>query len=94
MSIRIIATRRHAISQLLLGADWACAHGDAGGLAHVLRQLAARSAGPLEDPLRDVRAAVGRESDPFACWAAVRSALFERLRDAEDTDVDLAVQHC
>lgn len=34
-------------SILLFGGDWACAHGDAAGLAEIARQLAKRSGFPL-----------------------------------------------
>jgi hypothetical protein len=38
-------------SQLLFGGDWACAHGDAAGLADIAQQLALRVRGPLEQRL-------------------------------------------
>lgn len=40
--------------QLFLGATWALAHGDAGGLAHVVAELAEGCSGALRDELLEL----------------------------------------
>lgn len=42
-----------SIGALLLGADWACAHGHAGTLAHVVTQLCGCVHGELSAELRE-----------------------------------------
>jgi len=39
------------IGELSFGGDWACAHGDLEGLAHIVQQLALRLPEPLHDEL-------------------------------------------
>lgn len=40
--------------QLFLGASWALAHGDAGGFAHVVAELAADCTGSLQEELLEL----------------------------------------
>lgn len=44
--------RRHSPSALLICAEWAIAHGDADGLAHVARELSERVGGRMSERLR------------------------------------------
>jgi hypothetical protein len=44
-------TRRFTIGELLLGGDWACAHGDLAGLGEVATRLVARLRDPRLAPL-------------------------------------------
>lgn len=56
----------HNVHQRVLGADRACAHGDAGGLCEVVRQLSAFTPESIH-------------GDPFATWASLRPALIEHV---------------
>jgi hypothetical protein len=72
----------HNIHQLVFGADWACAHGDPGGLCDVVRQLSAVAPGPLDDALTAIRdVAAVPNGDPFAGWASLRPAMVEHLHE-------------
>ena len=82
----------HTVDELVFGADWACAHGDAGGLRHVARQLAHRLPDWIRRALTSVSDAAMSGGDPFACWAAVRPAIVEFLRD--DPERENASQRC
>jgi hypothetical protein len=44
--------RHHSPGQLVLGADWAIAHGDADGLAHAVRELGECVGGGVGERLR------------------------------------------
>ena len=72
------ATR--AMGPLLVGADWACAHGHMGTLAHVLTQLCCCVEGELSDELREV-AAQCCQGSAQACerWEEIQRRLRERL---------------
>ena len=61
------------IAQLYFGGDWACAHGDVDALAHIARELAARSDERTREKLAELEALC--RSDPeraSACWFALR----------------------
>ncbi|HEY4240512.1 MAG TPA: hypothetical protein VGM88_11890 [Kofleriaceae bacterium] len=70
--------RAHEIQQLLVGADWACAHGDAGGLADVARRLAPLVDAPLRTHLSALHEVGG--PDPFARWARLRPDVTAALK--------------
>jgi hypothetical protein len=70
----------HPIGELLVGGDWACAHGDAETLAHIAGELAPCVAEPLHGQLAEV--AVLAHTDPTraaAAWAQVRRVIHDRL---------------
>jgi hypothetical protein len=61
------------INELCFGGDWACAHGDISGLAHIVERLAERVREPLHYEL--VELARTCRSDPdraTARWLAVK----------------------
>ena len=73
--------------QLVFGADWACAHGDAGGLDDVMHQLSSRVPEHLHRMLKKVSEIISLScGDPFASWAALRPAVVEYLRDDEEQE--------
>ncbi len=81
------------VLELLLGGDWACAHGDAEGLGDVARQLEAVAPRRLRADLIAIRDAANTPGgNPFAKWASLRPALVEHLRD--DSEPDPVVQRC
>jgi len=73
--------------KLVLGADWACAHGDAGGLGDVARRLSELAPASFRSALQKIcQVANSPAGDPFARWASVRPALVEYLRDDASGD--------
>jgi hypothetical protein len=83
----------NTVQQLVLGADWACAHGDAGGLCDVVRRLAAVAPESLRSALIAIRNLANTPgSDPFAGWASLRPTFVDDLRD--DGDRERSGQSC
>jgi hypothetical protein len=69
------------LGELLQGGDWAVAHGDANGLAHVARSLASETKGQLATDLRVLcELCVHSYPDAAARWAALRSLPIEMVR--------------
>lgn len=67
----------------LVGGDWAIAHGDADGLAHVASALGRRMRGPVADELRELSELCERHYDEAAeRWLRVRSHVCEALARA------------
>ena len=66
--------------ELLVGADWAIAHGDADGLAHVVCELGARVGGGVGEQLRALsRMCIADYDAASACWPALKDALRAEL---------------
>jgi hypothetical protein len=66
----------HSIGQLCVGGDWACAHGDLAGLAHVAEELAARAHEPLHCQLVEVVRACRYDPDRApALWFGLRPTI-------------------
>jgi len=66
------------IGELCLGADWACAHGDFGGLRYVAQQLADYVAEPIHCELVELASAC--KSDPeraAALWNCLKDKLYQ-----------------
>lgn len=64
----------------LVGGDWAIAHGDADGLAHVAAALGRCLHGPVVDELRELSELCQDHYDEaFARWLRVRSHVCEAL---------------
>ncbi|MBA3502978.1 MAG: hypothetical protein H0T65_21630 [Deltaproteobacteria bacterium] len=62
------------LGELLQGGDWAVAHGDAGGLAHVARTLVSETKGKVARDLRELcELCADSYPDAAARWAAFRS---------------------
>lgn len=62
------------LGQLLQGGDWAVAHGDADGLAHVVESLAHETEGEIARDLRELSALCMKSyPDAAARWAKLRS---------------------
>jgi len=73
-------SHEHPIGELLVGGDWACAHGDAETLAYVAQQLASCVAEPYHGQLAEVARLA--HTDPglaTAAWARVREVIRERV---------------
>lgn len=54
VSVAIARKTPHRIGELCLGGDWACAHGDLEGLAHIVQQLARHLPERLHDELEEL----------------------------------------
>jgi hypothetical protein len=62
--------------QLLVGGDWASAHGDSDGLAHVAAQLAERVSEPLKHELIEIAWSCHQDAEQGARqWAQFRHQL-------------------
>jgi hypothetical protein len=60
--------------ELLQGGDWAVAHGDADGLAHVAKSLSRETSGQIARDLRELCDLCARSyPDAAARWAKFRS---------------------
>jgi hypothetical protein len=71
----------HAIGTLVVGGDWACAHGDLGGLADVARRLATLAGEPLRRELVALADACHRDPDQAtAAWVRVKTGVLRSLR--------------
>lgn len=68
------------IGELCFGGDWACAHGDLGGLADIVEQLAVRVHEPLHCRLRELQDLCRR--DPVRATAAWFELKEQVLEDA------------
>jgi len=68
-------------SSLLSGCDWACAHGDAETMAHVITRIAARSDEPLRTELEEL-SRLWRLAPDLAArrWPLLRHQVCECLR--------------
>jgi hypothetical protein len=70
----------NAIGQLCFGGDWACAHGDASGLRHVVQQIAERSAEPLHCALIALADQCCDEPDrAVGDWPAVKELVLRTI---------------
>lgn len=68
--------REPSLEELLLGADWAIAHGDAGGLSHVIGELSRRVSGALRSELTEFASLCHVSYDLAAeRWPAMRDRL-------------------
>ncbi|HUJ59020.1 MAG TPA: hypothetical protein VLX92_11020 [Kofleriaceae bacterium] len=78
MTPRTSRTRAHAIGELAIGGDWACAHGDFGTLAYLARRLSTYVAEPLHCQLAALAELC--RSDPGRAveqWSHVRDLLYQ-----------------
>jgi hypothetical protein len=65
---------------LLLGADWALAHGDADGLAHMVIALSSHARGLLAIELAELARLCGADFDAATrSWPEVRAAVCAEL---------------
>ncbi len=72
--------RPHSPGELLVGADWAIAHGDADGLAHAVRELGDRVGGRVGERLRALsRLCLADYDQAAARWPALRNDLRAEL---------------
>ena len=72
--------RHPSAGELVVGADWAIAHGDAGGLAHAMRELGDRMGGGVGERLRALaRLCLADYGEAAARWPALRSDLRAEL---------------
>lgn len=72
---------RKAIGKLCVGGDWACAHGDLGGLCDVARQLEDYVSEPVHCELEALAAACAAEPDrAVALWVALKDRIFREVR--------------
>ena len=68
---------------LLLGADWAIAHGDVGTVAYIARRLAASAGGRLQTELLHIAELCGVDLELAAHrWPLVRARAWEALASA------------
>jgi len=84
-----LAMKSHAnkLHRLVAGGDWACAHGDGGGLGDVAHQLVEIMPPSLRRALHAIeRMAEWPNADPFAAWAALRPSLISYLADDASED--------
>lgn len=66
-------SREPSLEELLLGADWAIAHGDAGGLSHVVAELSRRVPVSLRSELIELASLCHVAYDAAAeRWPAMR----------------------
>jgi hypothetical protein len=65
---------------LMIGADWAIAHGDADGLAHAVRELGDRLNGRIGERLRALsRLCISDYGEAAARWPDLRDDLRAKL---------------
>jgi hypothetical protein len=70
-----------AIGKLCVGGDWACAHGDLGGLRNVARQLQDYVPEPLHCELEALVAACATDPDRAATlWDALKDRIYREAR--------------
>ena len=68
-----------SIGELCFGGDWACAHGDLAGLAHIVQELAERTREPLHCELVDlVRTCRSDPDAAIARWFDVKERVLRR----------------
>lgn len=69
------------IGELCFGGDWACAHGDFGGLRYIAQQLADCVEEPLHCELVDLALACNTDPDRAAAlWDCLKDQLFRSAR--------------
>lgn len=67
-----------SIGKLCMGGDWACAHGDFGGLREVARQLAAHVPEPLHCELETLAAAcAAHPAKAVSLWTTLKDRIFQ-----------------
>lgn len=72
--------RHHSPGALLICAEWAIAHGDAGGLAHAARELGEHMGGPTGERLRALSRLCMADYEAAASrWPALEAALRAEL---------------
>jgi hypothetical protein len=68
---------------LLLGADWAMAHGDLGTVAYIAKRLAASAGGVLQSDLLDIAEMFRIDLDRAAHrWPLLRAQAWDALASA------------
>jgi hypothetical protein len=66
-----------AIGELCVGGDWACAHGDFGGLRYVAQQLADYMPEPTHCALVELASMCSSDPDrASALWASIKTELY------------------
>jgi hypothetical protein len=72
---------RVPIGKLCVGGDWACAHGDLGGLRYVAQQLADYVREPMHGELDTLVAACANDPDrAIALWTSLKDRVCRRAR--------------
>jgi hypothetical protein len=70
-----------AIGKLCVGGDWACAHGDLGGLRDIARQLEDYVSEPLHCELEALVAACAADPDrAVSLWDALKDRIYREAR--------------
>jgi hypothetical protein len=70
-----------AIGKLCVGGDWACAHGDFGGLRYIAEQLADFAPEPIHCELAALASACATDPDrASALWDRLKNQLFREER--------------
>ncbi len=70
-----------AIGKLCVGGDWACAHGDFGGLRYVAQQLASYAPEPIHCKLAELAAACATDPDhAVEIWDHLKNELYRQTR--------------
>lgn len=88
---RAMKSPANKLHRLVAGGDWACAHGDGGGLGDVAHQLVEVVPPSLRQDLHAIeRMAEWPDADPFAAWAALRPSLLAYLTDDASEDRERA----
>ena len=68
----------HAVGELVIGGDWACAHGDLSTLHFIARQLSEHAQPPLKRQLLGCADACYNDPDRAAeLWASLRTRCFD-----------------
>jgi hypothetical protein len=71
------ATSQVTVGKLCVGGDWACAHGDFGGLRHVAQQLAKYAPEALHGTLRELAATCGSHPDrAVELWCRLKDRIY------------------
>ncbi|MBS1124505.1 MAG: hypothetical protein H6Q90_6733 [Deltaproteobacteria bacterium] len=71
----------HAIGELCVGGDWACAHGDLAALRHVAQRLAVHAREPVHCELLDLAEACNYDPDhAVELWVRIK----DRVLHASD----------
>lgn len=69
-----------AIGKLCVGGDWACAHGDLGGLRDVARRLEAYVQEPIHCELEALVAACAADPNrAVALWSTLRDRIYREV---------------
>lgn len=68
----------HAVGELVIGGDWACAHGDFSTLHFIAQQLADKAQAPLRRQLLAcANACIDDPDDAAVQWAMLRTRCFD-----------------